>query len=209
MLKIETLVVGALQTNCYLVWDVSTKEALVIDPGDDGEYIIRRIQDLIIQPRAIFATHGHFDHVCASLELKMAFRIPFYLHQADEFLLSRAQNSARHWTGIEVDPPAPADGYLRDNEKVELGSQYLRVMFTPGHTPGSVCLYCKEDKVLFSGDTIFADGGVGRTDYRYSSEVDLHESITKIFQLTDEIMVFSGHGRETTIGQERDFYDLS
>jgi len=195
-----------MQTNCYLVWDKKTKFVIIIDPGDDGEYIIQRVQDLGIVPVMIVATHGHFDHVCASLEVKLAFNIPFYLHQSDEFLLKRAQESARHWTGIEVDPPAPVDGFLKIDQMINFGNQQLKILHTPGHTPGGVCLYSENHKALFTGDTLFANGGVGRTDFSYSSEGDLHQSINKIFQLDVEVEVYPGHGQSTNISNERIFH---
>jgi glyoxylase-like metal-dependent hydrolase (beta-lactamase superfamily II) len=208
----------------------------VIDPGDDGQYIIQRIQDLGVNPVMIVATHGHFDHVCASLEVKMAFNIPFYLHQADELLLKRAQESARHWVGIKVDPPAPVDGYLTESKHpggatkskdtprvsfdslgvdgikkehismIKFGNQQLQIIHTPGHTPGGVCLYSEFEKVLFTGDTLFANGGVGRTDFVYASEEDLFNSIKKIFQLDDQVKIYPGHGPESTLKQESPFH---
>ena len=123
MLNIETLVVGPLQTNCYLAWCDKTKQSIIVDPGDDGEYIIQQIIKFKIKPLMIVATHGHFDHVCASLEIKLAFNIPFFLPQNDGFLLSRAQNSAKHWTGFDMDPPAQADRYLVETQSTKFKIQ--------------------------------------------------------------------------------------
>ena len=197
-MEIEKLVVGQMAENCYLVFDKKTREAVIIDPGDDGDYLIRKITDLKLKPVLIVATHGHFDHVLAVLELKLAYRIPFLIHQRDLFLLKLAQQSAKHFLGIKVDPVPLPDRFLKDGDEIEFGTQKLKVMETPGHTPGSICLYalCHPELVsgsVFTGDTVFADG-VGRTDFSYSSKEDLKKSLEKILKLPDNILVYPGHG---------------
>ena len=178
--------------NCYLVYDKKTKEAIIIDPGDDGDYLIRKITDLKLKPVLIVATHGHFDHILAVLELKLAFKITFLMHQADLFLLKQAQQSAKHFLGIEVDPVPPPDRFLKDGDEIEFGTQKLKVLETPGHTPGSICLLGED--VVFTGDTVFSNG-VGRTDFSYSSKEDLKKSLEKILKLPDNILVYPGHGK--------------
>jgi hydroxyacylglutathione hydrolase len=202
-MKIEKLVVGQLQTNCYLVWDEENGEGIIIDPGDDGDYLIRRIQDLEIKPKLIVATHGHFDHVLAATELKLAFKIPFLMHRADLPVLKRIQSSARYWLGIEIDPPPTVDQNIKEGDWLKFGQEKLRVIATPGHSPGGVALYNRGESILFSGDTLFKQG-VGRTDLSYSSEKDLTKSLKKLLKLPSETIVYPGHGLETTIGEEKE-----
>lgn len=209
-MKIERLIVGQLQTNCYLVWDETTGKAIVIDPGDDGDYIIRRIQDFHLKPKLILITHGHFDHVLAVPELKLAFGIPFLMHKADFFLLKRSKETAKFFTGIETDPPLLPNKFIKEGDLIKFGKEKLRpdvksglaafeikVMETPGHSPGGVSFWSRG--VVFDGDTLFYQG-IGRTDFSYGSEEDLLNSIkNKLFKLPDETIVYPGHGEETTI----------
>jgi len=198
-LKVKTLVVGQLQTNCYLVIDEKSKEAIIIDPGDDADYVIRILSDLDVAPKKIIATHGHFDHVLGVTELKLAYKIPFLMHKADEFLLKRQQSTAKHFLEIEVDPASYVDKYLKENDEINLGNFSFKVIETPGHTPGGISLYCKEEKIVFVGDTIFEQGGRGRADFAYSKEKDLMESIQKLLDLPKKTTVYSGHGGKTRI----------
>lgn len=199
-MKTEKLIVGQLATNCYLVWDEETGCAVIIDPGDDGDYIIRRIHDFSLQPKLIIATHGHFDHLLAATELKLAFGIPFWLHQADLFLLKRTAATARYFTGLPADPPPTVDKFIKKGEIIRFGQEKLKVLETPGHTPGSISLLGED--LVFDGDTLFCHG-LGRTDFRYASKEMLLASINKLFKLPGETIVYPGHGPETTIGEEK------
>lgn len=208
MLKISTYSLGQLHTNCYLVTDTQTQETLIIDPADDGQYIIQKIKQQQFKPVAIIATHGHFDHNLATLEIKLTLNIPFFIHSQDVPLLNRMQSNAKHWLGINVDPPAEPDGFLDQNwEKLipKLNNLYLKpkILHTPGHTPGSVCLYFPKEKAMFTGDTIFAQGSVGRTDFSYSSEPDLINSIQTIFTYPEDTTIYPGHGTTSTIKEEK------
>jgi len=194
MLKIKTLPVGQLKTNCYIVYDERTLEALIIDPGDDADYIGRIISDFNLSPRKIIATHGHFDHILAVTELKLNYNIPFLIHKADEFLIKNMKSSAKHFIGITTDPPPIANSFFSDNNKIQVGSSTLTVIHTPGHTPGSVCLNFEEGNILFVGDLIFENGAVGRTDFSYSDQKDLNNSISKILKLDKYTTVYCGHG---------------
>jgi len=204
-MEIEKLIVGQLQTNCYLVWDKETKKGLIIDPGDDAEYILNRIKDLEIKPEMILATHGHFDHVLGVFELKMALKIPFLIHQEDLFLLKRADKTAGYFRGIKDGFVPSADGFLKGNEKISFGkNSQLKVIETPGHSPGGVAFFSRG--VVFSGDTLFKQG-VGRTDFSYCSQADLIDSIkNKLFKLPDKTIIYPGHGEKTTIGEEKRNY---
>jgi glyoxylase-like metal-dependent hydrolase (beta-lactamase superfamily II) len=200
---IKRLVVGQLSSNCYLV-TVENDDTLIIDPGDDADYIQRKIADERLNPVSIIATHGHFDHILAVVELKLAYNIPYLMSKSDEFLLGRTQSSTEYFTGgTDAVSPTKIDSGL-DANTISIGSVRFKVIKTPGHTPGSVSLYCKKEKVLFVGDLIFAGGGIGRYDFVYSSKKDLIKSIENIIKLPDDTIVYPGHGDQTTIGEEKE-----
>lgn len=205
-MKIERLIVGQLQTNCYLVWDEKTFKTVIIDPGDDGDYIIRRIQDFNLKPKLIIATHGHVDHVLAITELKLAFSIPFWMHKADVFLVKRTRASAKYWFGAEADRPPKVDQFIQEGDLIKFGKEKLKVLEIPGHSPGGVAFLGRG--VVFAGDTLFYQS-VGRTDFSYASEIELMNSIkNKLFRLLDETVVYPGHGEETTIEEEKKNFGL-
>ncbi|MBI3379572.1 MBL fold metallo-hydrolase [Candidatus Gottesmanbacteria bacterium] len=200
-LEILTLVVGQMQENCYLVYDPKSLETIIIDPGDDADYIERIIADKKLNPIQIIATHGHFDHIMAVTELKFAYRIPFNIHKGDDFLVKNMASSVKHFLGITADPPPIIDGYLNSDEKIRIGESYLEIIETPGHTPGSICLYNKKENILITGDLLFADGGVGRTDFSYSDGEELQKSLKKIFKLSSKTQIYPGHGRSSTLAE--------
>lgn len=205
-MKIERLIVGQLQTNCYLVWDEGSGEAIIIDPGDDGDYVIRKIQDFELKPKLILATHGHFDHVLAIPELKLAFGIPFLMHEADLFLLKRSRETAKYFTGGEADPPLMPDKFFKEGDLIKFGEEKLKVMETPGHSPGGVSFYSRG--LVFDGDTLFYRG-IGRYDFSYASKDNLFKSIEELIKLPEETIVYPGHGEETTIGEEKKVFSSS
>lgn len=196
-MQVIDLKVGQLGTNCYLLEDHG--EIGIIDPGDDADFIIRRITDIGAKPIWIVATHGHFDHVLAVSELALTYKIPFYLNLEDLSLLKRAAKTAKYFLGIPSDPVLVEPLDLVSKTKIELGKEKITVIETPGHTMGSVCLYIKGAKILLSGDTIFADGVVGRTDLECSSIGELGKSIPHLLKLPKDTEVYPGHGRQTTI----------
>lgn len=198
-MQIITLTVGQLGTNCYLV--ESDGEVGIIDPGDDGDFIIRKIEDLKVKPVWVVATHGHFDHVLAVTEVALAYQIPFYINNKDESLLKRAADTSEYFLGIPADPVLVKSKRLDSKTVLKLGKEKIEIIETPGHTLGSVCLYFKKEGALFSGDTIFTGGAVGRTDLKCSSIDQLARSLPKILKLPENTVVYSGHGRETTIGR--------
>jgi len=205
-MKIERLVVGQLQSNCYFVWDEKTKEGIVIDPADDAGYILNRIRDLEIKPKLILATHGHVDHLLAVTELKLALKIAFWMSLKDEFLVKRIKAAARYWFKIEADPPPKIDKDLKEGDLIKFGQEKLKVMETPGHSPGGLSFY--DQSVVFDGDTLF-NQGIGRYDFSYAKKEDLFNSIAKLLELPDETLVYPGHGSETTIGEERKFFRVT
>lgn len=188
-MKIHTVVVGPIRTNCYLIEDENSKEAIILDPGDEPEKILDEIKKNQLKPKYIVNTHGHFDHVTGNPKLKEKLNIPILAHPLD------AQITA---ATISL----PVDQLLTEGDLIKVGKITFTVIHTPGHTPGGICLYCKEEKVLFSGDTLFY-GTYGRTDLPYSSEKAMQESLNKLMQLPPETRVYPGHDRPTTIGQEK------
>lgn len=182
-MRIEKLIVGQLQTSCYLVWGEKNKEAIVIDPGDAGDFVIRKIQDYQIKPKLIVATHGHFDHVLAVPELKLAFGIPFLMHQADLFLLKRSKETAKFFTGAEANPPLMPDKFLREGDWIKFGKEKLKVIETPGHSPGGVALYGKH----LRGETRKHPGGEAKLKLRGYPRGGIKEK-----HLGGEAVLFSG-----------------
>ncbi len=185
-MEIKRLRVGELQTNCYLVWNKS-QDCLIIDPGDEADFITEEIINLKLKPQAILLTHGHYDHCLACLELKLNFNIPIYLDEKDNFLYQNASKSAEHWSATKafkqpLTTPLP--------KEIKLGEELIKVISTPGHTPGSVCFYAAPHLIV--GDTIFEDG-VGRTDFSYSSASDLQKSINLIMSLPEDTLIYPGH----------------
>lgn len=197
---IRKLLVGTLQTNCYLIVDEGSKEAAIIDPGGDADYITDVVAELEAKPSQIIATHGHFDHLLAVNEIKLAYNIPFLMNKTDEKFLNWMRKSAVSFTNIDPGPAPRIDHNLKGGEILEISSVGFRVIETPGHTPGSISLYSKEKAVVFVGDVIFSDGALGRTDLPYSDKKDLETSVKKLLKLPKETIVYSGHGPKTTIG---------
>jgi len=136
----------------------------------------------------------------------LAYGIPFCLHKNDLPILKRMPSSARHFLGIEVGPPTPVDHFLKAGDNLSFGKESLEIIETFGHTPGGISLYSRPNQVVFVGDTLFAQGGVGRTDFSYADEITLKQSISKLLKLPADTIVYTGHGEATTIGEERRFH---
>lgn len=209
MIKYKVLVLGQLETNCYLVWDEKTKKGMVIDPADDGIGISEEIMAEGIELVGVVMTHGHFDHSLAALDLKLIYNVPIYLDSKDKFLLDRQDETAKYFLKMDIKTPniVKIDKDLEEIEEIEIGNEKLKVIKTPGHTPGSVSLYYEKGGLLFSGDTLFK-GLRGRTDFKYGSTSKIYESLHKLMKLPEETEVLSGHGEATTIGSEKPRYSL-
>lgn len=200
-MKIEKFVTGIISTNCYLVINEETKQTVVIDPAACPSYLMGHIKSEGLQVEAILLTHGHFDHIMGIGDLRREFPVPVYAHEGDrETLLDPFLNLSISYTdGYTFDGAT----HVRDGQTLELAGASFQVIHTPGHTPGGVCYYLENEKVLFSGDTLFQNS-VGRTDFPNSSMSDLIRSLReKVMALPDDVKVYPGHMGETTIGHER------
>jgi len=199
-MKYEIVVVGALETNCYLVYDEGTRDCAVIDPGADPEKIVATIADLELKPVVVLNTHGHVDHIGANAGIVEKYAVPLAMHAADTGMLQVSDFiELSLLLGARNSPPP--DRLLAEGDEIAVGRTSLRVIHIPGHTPGSIGFV--HGGVLFSGDTLFC-GGVGRTDLPGGSWKDLERSIReRILTLPEETVVLPGHGPWTTVEQER------
>lgn len=209
----EILPVGFLQCNCSVVGDPETHEAIVIDPGDEVERILEIIARHNLKVRLILNTHAHIDHVGGLQKMQQATGAPVLMHSEDLELYRRLPMQAT-WLGMPAPAMIEVDGLVREGDAVRWGRYEARILHTPGHTRGSVCLYLPADALpekreeagkLFAGDTLFA-GSIGRTDLWGGSFDEIMRSIhSKLLALPDETLVYPGHGPATTIGEEREF----
>jgi hydroxyacylglutathione hydrolase len=194
--RVTRLVLGPVETNCWLASDGAGGPLLVIDPAGDPGLLLEAIEDSPV--KALVLTHGHFDHMGAVAKLKEVTGAPLLVHRLDADRVGRGGDGA--FFGIPTEGVAP-DGLFEDGDDVSAGELSLKVLHTPGHTPGSVCLL--GDGHLFSGDTLFA-GSVGRTDLPDGDSRALVASIReKLVPLADDVVIHPGHGDESTIGRER------
>lgn len=201
-LKIKRLSLGELNTNCYIIWDSKTLKAWVIDPADSGDLISEEIIRENLNLEKIILTHGHFDHILGLLEVKLNFpQAKTYLHQEDLFLVKTVQKRTMHWLHRQVDPVPPPDLFYEDGDQIKLGNSEFKVIHTPGHTPGSVSLFCEQENLLISGDTLFKEA-IGRTDFKYSDHQEIKSSLNKLIKLPLDTTVYPGHGEPTTIQDE-------
>lgn len=199
---IDSFPVGPLACNCTLMADEQTREAIVIDPGDDVSRIHKWLTDKNLTLKQILITHGHIDHVGGALRLKRLTGAPIFMNEADFPQLAMMDVQAS-WLGITPPETAPPDGSLADEATVGLGAYPAKVIHTPGHTQGSICLHFAPLKLLIAGDTIFA-GSIGRTDLPGGDSEQIIDSIeSRLMVLPDETKVIPGHGPITTIGSER------
>jgi hydroxyacylglutathione hydrolase len=199
----EIIPVGPLQCNCSIIGDEATREAIVIDPGDDINQVLDLIRKHKLQVKQIVITHAHIDHVGGAMKLRAATGAPILLNQNDYALLKILDVQAA-WVGVPMPGKVEVDNSLGQADTVKAGSLAAQVLHTPGHTEGSICLYFPLEKKLIAGDTLFA-GSIGRTDLPGGSyEKILHSLHDRVLALPDETVVVPGHGPLTTIGEERE-----
>ncbi|MBN2654358.1 MAG: MBL fold metallo-hydrolase [Nitrospirae bacterium] len=196
---IETVAVGPLQANCHIIGDETTKKALVVDPGDEPSRIINALNKHGLKVEKIVCTHGHFDHVGAAGELKSVLGGMLMLHEADVEIYKTAADMAAFW-GYKVGGIVDPDSFISEEDEISIGQLTFKIMHTPGHSPGGICLY--GEGIVITGDTLFA-GSVGRTDFPGGSIHKLKASFRRLMDLPDNTVVLSGHGPSTTIGDER------
>lgn len=190
-MRIKTIKVGELMTNCYIVSDEISKEGVIIDPGFEMDEIINEIGDIKI--KAIILTHGHYDHVTDAFALSETINAPVMIHKDDEAMMAYSTQKR-------------ADRILDSGDKLEIGHWKLEIIPTPGHSKGSICIYNEKAGVLFSGDTLFWKDH-GRTDLPGSSQNEMENSLKKLFALPPHTKVYPGHGKPTTIGDEKNLLE--
>jgi glyoxylase-like metal-dependent hydrolase (beta-lactamase superfamily II) len=199
----ETLRVGPLQCVCSILGDEATREAMVVDPGDDIPSILARLAAHHLTVRQIVITHAHIDHIAGAQQLKRITGAPILYNQLDLPLVAIMDQQAA-WLGVATPDVLPPDDHLQDNRILHLAETPITVLHTPGHTPGSLCLHLPDEELLVAGDTLFA-GSIGRTDLPGGDPKAILASIhDRLLTLPDSTRVIPGHGRATTIGEERD-----
>lgn len=199
----EILPVGPLQCNCSVIGDETTREAMVIDPGDEIQSILALLRKHNLTVKQIVITHAHIDHVGGAMKLRAATGGPILLNQNDYELLKMLDMQAA-WVQMTSPGKVEIDQSIGQADMIKAGSLTANVIFTPGHTEGSVCLYFPAEKKLIAGDTLFA-GSIGRTDLPGGSFEKIIESLhEKVLALPDDTVVVPGHGPQTTIGEERE-----
>jgi glyoxylase-like metal-dependent hydrolase (beta-lactamase superfamily II) len=202
-MKTKTFSVGVFCTNCHVVFCHDTGEAVIIDPGSDEqqetERILKFIDENALKPTLVINTHGHPDHTCGNATFKKAFNIPILVHKKDEHMFGMHGKAIAQSLGFSNCSPQ-ADRYLGDGNVVSFGNENLKVIHTPGHTCGSICLLGQNE--IFTGDTLFA-GSIGRVDFPESSPQQMQTSLAKLSLLPDRLTTYPGHGPSTTIGKEK------
>lgn len=190
---------GDLQTNSYVLYQEN--DCIIIDPADDASFLLEEIQRRNLKLQGMLATHGHFDHVMAVGEIQTSINVPLYIHKKDDFLIKRLGATAKHFLGYEPVVIPPKNISFIKEGLLRIANYGLRIIETPGHTPGGLSYYFPEEQTVFTGDTLFA-GSVGRTDLSYSSKNDLRKSLEKLYALPGETIVYPGHGEETLMSNE-------
>ena len=199
----EILPVGVLQCNCSIFGDEQSREAIVVDPGDNIEDIVAVLRKHELKVTAIVITHAHIDHIGGAAKLKALTQAPVYMNVKDQELYDHLEWQAQ-WLGMATPEQTTIDTPARDGDTLALGAATFQVLHTPGHTQGSLCLWIPEENKLVAGDTLFA-GSIGRTDLPGGNHKQILGSIKgKLFPLPDDALVIPGHGPSTTVGHEKE-----
>lgn len=196
---IKKIVVGTLENNCYIIGDERTREVFIVDPGDEPDRILDFVNEDNLETKFIVCTHAHFDHVGAINEIREITKAKIILHKDDLILYKNVEMQGLTW-GFDIEPLIEPDIIVSEGYNLEIGDLRFMVLHTPGHSPGSICLY--GEGILITGDTIFA-GSVGRTDL-YGGDINqLKKSFKRLIELPDNTIILPGHGPESTIMKEK------
>jgi len=204
MMQIESLTVGPFQSNCYIVACEQTRDAVIIDCGDEAPRILAAVESLGVNVRAVVNTHSHLDHVAALADVVDALGVPVLMH-ADEMPVYEMLETQAAMFGLAAPRRVPIDRFVEHGEKIEVGRLSAEVLLSPGHSPGSICLVFADaaETIVFAGDVIFR-GSIGRTDLPGGSYETIVETLRTLFvPMSDETIVYSGHGPVTTMGEEK------
>ena len=190
-------------SNTYLLWDEESREALIVDSGNEAEPILRYVREAGLAVKWVVLTHAHYDHVLYMDEYRAAFpEAKLMIGAGDAPLLSDIEGNVSYLFG-DSRVFSKADEKLCDGEIIRLGEREIVVISTPGHTPGCICLYSREDKIMVTGDTLFGGGGIGRTDFKYGSMEILRQSLKRLLSMDGEITILPGHGGASKIAYEQ------
>lgn len=196
---VRAFTVGPFQENAYLVMDEPSRDAVLIDPGDEGARLVAEVDRADAQLRAVWITHGHIDHIGAIAAVRRRWPVPVLLHPLDRPLYDRAASQAAHYGLPFEQPPAP-EGEFAEGDELAVGSLHFTVMHVPGHAPGHVAFV--GEGAVFGGDCLFA-GSIGRTDLPLSDPAALAQSLERLVSLPGDTVVYPGHGPATTVAAER------
>lgn len=204
-MEISNFRLGSLKNNCYFL--IKNNDLIIIDPGSNGSFLSEVVLEKKLNLKAILLTHGHFDHVGGLLPLYLNFNCLIYLNEDDFNLYKQARKSSLHFTGEDIGPILPIKKFinLKKIADLQIDQFQIKVLLTPGHTKGSCSFYLQNEKIIFTGDTLFKNA-VGRTDFSYSSPTALEKSLKKILQLNNNVQVYPGHGQKTNIQDEKRNY---
>lgn len=208
MLRVIRLPLGTLAANCYLISEDVKKETLIIDPGDEADFILKIVRETQLIPKAIILTHGHFDHVAAATELKLSLKKEIWGSSKDKALFEVMPRQAKKYTGFPA-LPLRIDKSLKEGNKISVGRYVFSVWESPGHTPGSICLVSKSQKVAVVGDLVFKDASMGRYDFRYSNKKKIFDSLKRILSLSSDTVIYPGHGEEFALGEIKSFFSYN